>query len=92
MTELLGSESGPFLGMTVALFGCAAFLSGQAIAQSWRPAWQILPTALLIAAADRFLLYALFSAELASTSGFLSNPRTQDGAAISLALRAQRAL
>jgi hypothetical protein len=71
LTQLLGGETGPFLGMTAALFGCGAFLSGQAIAQSWRPAWQILPTALLIAAADRFLLYALFSADLASTSGFL---------------------
>ena len=71
VTALLGGEIGPFFTMTVVLFGGAAFLTGQAVAQSWRPGWQILPAALLLAAADRFFLYALFAAELASLSGFL---------------------
>ena len=71
MTALLGGEIASVLTMTAALFGGAAFLTGQALAQSWRPAWQILPVALLLAVADRFLLYALFDAELASLSGFL---------------------
>ena len=71
MTALLGGEIGPFFTMTVVLFGGAAFLTGQALAQSWRPGWQILPAALLLAAADRFFLYALFAAGLASLSGFL---------------------
>jgi hypothetical protein len=71
VTVLLGGEIGPFFTMTVVLFGGAAFLTGQALAQSWRPGWQILPAALLLAAADRFFLYALFAAELASFSGFL---------------------
>jgi hypothetical protein len=57
--------------VTVVLFGLAAFLAGQAAARSWRPAWRILPAATLLAAADRFLLYALFDAELASPGGFL---------------------
>ena len=57
--------------MTVALFGGAAYLTGQMLAQRWRPAWQFLPVALLLAAADRFLLYALFAAELTSLGGFL---------------------
>ena len=71
MTALLGGEIGSFFAMTVVLFGGAAFLTGQALAQGWRPGWQILPFALLLAAADRFLLYALFAAELASLGGFL---------------------
>jgi hypothetical protein len=71
LTALLGGEIGSFFAMTVALFGGAAFLTGQTLAQSWRPAWQILPAALLLAAVDRFLLYALFAAELVSLSGFL---------------------
>ena len=71
MTALLGGEIGSFLAMTVVLFGGAAFLTGQTLAQGWRPGWQILPAALLLAAADRFLLYALFAAEPASLSGFL---------------------
>ena len=71
MTALLGGEIGSFFAMTVVLFGGAAFLTGQTLAQSWRPGWQLLPAALLLAAADRFLLYALFAAELASLGGFL---------------------
>jgi hypothetical protein len=71
MNALLGGAEGPFFGMTVVLFGLAAFLAGQAMSRSWRPAWRILPAALLLAAADRFLLYALFDAELASPGGFL---------------------
>jgi len=71
MTALLGGAAGSFFGMTVVLFGSAAFLAGKATARSWRPVWQILPAALLLAAADRFLLYALFDAELSSPGGFL---------------------
>jgi hypothetical protein len=70
MTELLGGGSAPFLVMTLVLFGGAAFLTGQALAQNWRPAWQILPTAVLLAAADRFLHYALFGAELTPLADF----------------------
>jgi hypothetical protein len=71
LTALLGGEIGSFIAMTVVFFGGAAFLTGQTLAQSWRPGWQILPAALLLAAADRFLLYALFAAELASLSDFV---------------------
>ena len=70
MTALLGGASGPFLVMTVVVFGSAAFLTGHALAQNWRPAWQILPATVLLAAADRFLLHALFGAESAPFGGF----------------------
>lgn len=70
MTDILGGASGPFLGMTVGLFGFAALLTGRAMAETWRPAWQIMPAALMLAAADRFLLYALFEGELLSVGGF----------------------
>jgi hypothetical protein len=70
VTVLLGGESGPFFAMTVVFFGSAAFLTGHALAQNWRPAWQILPAAALLAAADRFLLHGLFGAELAPLVGF----------------------
>ena len=71
MTALLGGEVGSFFAMTLVLFGGVALLTGQRLAQSWRPGWQIVPSALLLAAADRFLLYALFAAELVSLGGFL---------------------
>jgi hypothetical protein len=71
VTALLGGGIGSFFPMTVVLFGGTAFLTGQALAQAWRPGWLILPFALLLAAVDRFLLYVLFAAEPASLSGFL---------------------
>ena len=76
MTTLVGGEIGAFFSMTMVLFGGAAFLTGQTLAQGWRPGWQILPAALLLAAADRFLLYALFAAELASVSDFAISTAT----------------
>jgi hypothetical protein len=70
LTAILGAEPAPFIGVTIVLFGLAALLTGRVLAQTWRPGWQIPPLALLLAAADRFLLYALFEAPLASLGGF----------------------
>jgi hypothetical protein len=67
--HLLGGDAGPFLGMTL-LFGRAALLTGRAMAETWRPPWQVVPAALALAAADRFLLFALFEAKLWSLGGF----------------------
>jgi len=68
--SLLGVDPGAFFGLTVLLFGAAALASGRALARNWRPLWQAVPYAMLLAAADRFLLYALFEGELVSASGF----------------------
>lgn len=67
---LLFLTSGLFW-QTIVLFGLAAFLTGQAIATTWRPAWQVVFYALLLGIADRFLRYALFGAELLSLGGYL---------------------
>jgi hypothetical protein len=69
MTHLLGGDTGPLIGMTV-LLGIAALLTGRAMAETWRPAWQVVPSALALAAAERYLLFALFGAELWSVVGF----------------------
>jgi hypothetical protein len=69
MRAFLGGNTGPFLGMLV-LFGVAALLTGRAMAETWRPGWQIVPGCLALAAADRFLLFALFDAKLLSPGGF----------------------
>lgn len=52
-----------FLLLTVIIFGGAAFLMGQAIAETWRPAWQNVAYGLLLAAGNRFLDGALFKGE-----------------------------
>ena len=71
MSDILGTEPLPFIGMTVILFGLAAAATGQTLATQWRPAWQIIPATLLLAVADRFLHYALFEAPLDSVGGLL---------------------
>jgi hypothetical protein len=72
LSEILGSEPLPFFGMTVILFGLAAAATGRVLAQSWKPAWQIAPAVLLLAASDRFLHYALFEAPLDAFGGLLA--------------------
>jgi branched-chain amino acid transport system ATP-binding protein len=69
MSALLGASAASFLGMSL-LFGAAALATGGALARNWRPAWQSLAYALLLGVGHRFLLYALFSGELLSPSGY----------------------
>jgi hypothetical protein len=55
-----------FLGLSVILCGAASFSAGRALAKSWRPLWQAPIYAALLAAAIRFLHYALFAEPLIS--------------------------
>lgn len=55
-----------FLGLSVILGGAASYSAGRALAMRWRPLWQGAAAALLIAAAVRFLHYALFGEPLLS--------------------------
>lgn len=71
METLLGTSLPVFVGLTVILFGGAAFMTGQAIASTWRPWWQILPYAFLLGLGDRFLTFALFGGELLSPVGYV---------------------
>jgi hypothetical protein len=60
-----------FLLVTVVMGGAAAIATGRAIAATWRPWWQVAAYALLLAAAVRFLQYALFQQPLLSMPNFL---------------------
>jgi hypothetical protein len=71
MNELLGASLPVFIGITVLLFGGAAFLMGQALAETWRPVWQNVLYGALLALGDRFIIYALFGGELLSIWGYL---------------------
>jgi hypothetical protein len=68
--DILGADPVAFFGLTVLLFGAAAMASGRALARNWRPLWQVLPYTLLLAAGDRFLLFALFDGDLTSAIGY----------------------
>lgn len=52
-----------FILLTLVIFGGFAFLMGQAIADTWRPAWQNVPYGLLLTGANRFLDGALFKGD-----------------------------
>ena len=56
----LGTNASVFFGLTVFLFGGAAFLTGQALANVWNRAWKALPYCLLLSLGDRFLVYNMF--------------------------------
>lgn len=69
MATLLGGSPASFLALIV-LFSGAAVAMGRALARNWRPLWQVLLYAVLLALSDRFLIYALFGGALLSASGF----------------------
>ena len=51
-----------FLLVTVILGGAAGFSTGKAIAQTWRPGWHLVVSAIALGVGVRFLHYALFRA------------------------------
>jgi hypothetical protein len=52
---------GVFLLVTVLLGGGAAWLTGRAIAQTWRPWWTLIPYMLILGLAIRFFHVTLFN-------------------------------
>ena len=71
MSELLGTSLGVFIGLHVILLGGAGFMTGNAIASTWRPVWQVVLYCLLLAIVARFLTWSLFQGELFSVTGYL---------------------
>jgi hypothetical protein len=62
---------GVFLLVSITLGGGAAVLAGRAIAQTWRPWWQIIAYMLILGCAVRFFHFALFSGTLLSLHYYL---------------------
>ena len=71
MTTLLGTSVGVFIGLTVILMGGAAYMTGQAIATTWRPRWQVIVYCALLALVSRFLIFALFEGRLLWLPGLI---------------------
>lgn len=71
MEALLGTSVGVFVGVTVGVMGFAAYMTGQALANTWKPMWQPIVYGALLGAGARFLIYALFGGKLLSLSGYL---------------------
>lgn len=60
-----------FLLVTVVMGGWAAWMTGRAIAITWRPNWQLVLYVLLLGGVVRFIHYALFHATLLSPQFYL---------------------
>ncbi len=68
---LLGTSWSVTLAVTIIFMGGCAIITGRALADSWRPAWLVVPYVLLLGLANRFLIFALFDGALLSLSGFV---------------------
>ena len=75
-----------FIGLTVFGMGFAAFMIGQAVAATWKPAGHAVAYVLLLGLGDRFLTFALFQGKLLSPTGYLADT----GALVAIALVAYR--
>ena len=71
MQDLLGTSVPVFITVTVIIIGFAAYMTGQALANTWRPMWQVFVYSVLLGFASRFLIFSLFDGELLSLSGYL---------------------
>jgi hypothetical protein len=71
MEHLLGASLPVFLGLTVVVFGGFAVLTGQTLAEGWKPVSSVLAYALLLGLGDRFLAWGLFGEPLLSPWGFV---------------------
>ena len=70
--SFVGESPGVFLGL-LALFGTCAWLTGKALAETWRPAWQMAPAAIGLAAGERFLDYSLFGGDLFGSAAWMGH-------------------
>jgi hypothetical protein len=73
MYGILGESFTVFLGLNVLLFGLAAFLTGQAQANAWRPVRNAIVYSLLLGLGERFLAWSLFGGPLLSLPAYLIN-------------------
>ncbi len=71
MEEILGSRVPVFIGLTVVIMGAIAFMTGQAVAATWRPAWLAVLYCFGLGLLDRFLTWGLFGGQGLLVSGFI---------------------
>jgi len=68
---VLGTTLPVFIGVTWVLAGFASYMTGQALANTWKPMWQVVVYCILLGFADRFLTFSLFGGELLSITGYI---------------------
>jgi len=70
---ILGTTWDVWIGVAVVLAGGAGYMTGQAIARTWRPVWQVVLYCLLLAVVSRFFIYALFDGYMLSATGYMAD-------------------
>jgi hypothetical protein len=90
MESILGVSLSAYVAITVVLIGFAAYMTGQALANTWRPYWQVLVYCALLGGAARFFVFALAGGDLLRISGYLVDVAVL-GAVGSFAYRLTRA-
>ncbi len=73
MEAFLGESVAVFFGLTLLLFGFAAFLTGQNQARAWKPVTFVVAYSLLLGMGERFLAWSLFGGPLLSVTAYLVN-------------------
>jgi len=71
MEAIVGAPPWTFGINTLGLMGFAAFMTGQAQANAWRPMWQIIPYAIMLGIADRFFSWGLGDGDGLSITGWI---------------------
>ncbi|NYZ11706.1 hypothetical protein HL658_04025 [Azospirillum sp. RWY-5-1] len=71
METILASSIAAFIVLTVIVFGACAFLTGQTLAEGWKPESTLYGYIVLLGLGDRFLVYGLFGGPLLSLHGFV---------------------
>lgn len=71
MDALLGASPLVFVLFTCGFVGWLAYMVGNALAITWRKMGQVIPYILLLGAANRFFVFALFTGDLLSLSGYI---------------------
>lgn len=64
MEFILGESLPVFIGLTIVLFGGASFMMGQALGETWRPAYQNITYGLVLTVAERLADNFLFAARI----------------------------
>lgn len=71
MEAILGTSGGVYIAVALGLMGFAAWMTGAAVANTWKPVWQVVGYCILLGFACRFLIFALFEGRLLTVSGLL---------------------
>jgi len=68
---IIGTSLPVFIGLTGVLMGFAAYMTGQAVANTWKPRWHVVAYCLPMGLVDRFLTWGLFEGDGLLVTGYI---------------------